>query len=64
MADEEYMAFCCNDLEHPCDFRIQARTREEVREHARTHLAREHNLEGPEAENRIEGAIRPTSAEK
>ncbi len=61
MADPEYMAFCCNDLEHPCDFRLQARTKEEVMEHAKAHLAREHGMEGPEATSRIERAIKPAN---
>ena len=39
MPDDEYMLFCCNDLEHPCNFRVQAKTKEEVMEHAKTHLS-------------------------
>lgn len=64
MPDDEYMTFCCNDLEHPCDFRIQARTREEVAEHARSHVAREHGMEGPEATRRVEEAIKPVTQER
>jgi predicted small metal-binding protein len=62
MPDDEYMMFCCNDLEHPCDFRVQARTKEEVMEHAKTHMSKEHGIEGTEAASRIEGAIKPASA--
>ncbi len=60
MVDEEYMTFCCNDLNHPCDWRTQARTREEVMERAKAHMASEHGVKemGEETEEKIKGAIR------
>ena len=38
MPDVEYMMFCCNDIEHPCDFRVQAKTKEEAMKHAKIHM--------------------------
>lgn len=58
MPDDEYMTFCCNDLEHPCNYKYQGKTQEEVMEHARSHVAAEHGMTGPSAEERIRSAIK------
>lgn len=59
MPDDEYMMFCCNDIEHPCNFKIQAKTKEEVAEHAKAHLASEHGLKGRDIAKKVEDAIKP-----
>jgi predicted small metal-binding protein len=66
MPDVEYMLFCCRDLEHPCGFRVQAKTKEETMEHARAHMASEHGMkEVPrETERKIEEAIKPAKVEE
>lgn len=60
MPDYEYMEFCCNDLNHPCDWRTTGKTREEVMEKTKAHMASEHGVKemGGEAEEKIKGAIR------
>lgn len=60
MSDLEYMEFCCNDLNHPCEWRTQARTKDEVMEQAKAHMASEHGVTEPgrDTEEKIEGAIR------
>jgi len=66
MPDDEYMLFCCNDVEHPCEFRVQARTEEETMEHARAHMAREHGMEDipEETERKMKESIKPVKVEK
>ena len=56
---DEYMVFCCNDIEHLCNFRIQARTRDAVEKYARAHLAGEHGRAGRDIAKRVEAAVRP-----
>jgi len=58
MPDDEYMTFCCNDLEHPCDYRYKGMNREDVMEHAKAHVEKEHGLTGTSAEERIRSAIK------
>lgn len=66
MPDVEYMTFCCSDMEHPCNFRVQAKTKEEVMEHAKAHMASEHGMmEMPkEMEKKMKEAIKPTKVEE
>jgi Protein of unknown function (DUF1059). len=62
MPDDEYMLFCCNDLEHPCSFRVQAKTKEEVMEHAKTHISDVHDMEvTPAMEKKMEKVIKPVN---
>jgi predicted small metal-binding protein len=56
--ESEYMTFCCNDPEHPCDYRFQGKTREEVMENARTHMEKEHGKTGRDVDERIRDAIK------
>ncbi len=60
MSDLEYMEFCCNDINHPCEWRTQGRTKEEVMDKAKAHMASEPGIEemGSETEEKIEGAIK------
>lgn len=66
MPDVEYMLFCCRDLEHPCEFRVQTKTKEEAMEHARAHMAREHGMEEipDETERKMKESIKPVKVEK
>jgi predicted small metal-binding protein len=66
MPDVEYMLFCCRDVEHPCGFSVQAKTKEEAMEHARAHMAREHDMEEipKETERKIEESIKPVKVEE
>ncbi|AKB13269.1 MAG: DUF1059 domain-containing protein [Methanosarcina thermophila] len=66
MPDVEYMLFCCRDLEQKCDFRVQAKTKEEVMEHAKVHMASEHGMKeiSEETERKIEEKIRPVKVKE
>jgi predicted small metal-binding protein len=66
MPDDEYMLFCCNDVENPCEFRVQARTKEEAMEHARAHMAREHGMEEipEEKEREMKESIKPVKVKE
>jgi predicted small metal-binding protein len=60
MPDVEYMLFCCRDVEHPCGFQVQAKTKEEAMMHAKAHMESEHGMEDipKDMENKIEDAIK------
>ncbi len=62
MPDMEYMEFCCNDPEHPCEFRVQAKTKEEVMEHAKAHTESAHGKEvTPEMEKEMAKTVKPVT---
>lgn len=65
MPDDEYMTFCCNDLENPCNFKVQAKTKEEVMEHAKAHVAMAHGMEeiSPGMAKKMEASIKPIKVE-
>ncbi len=54
------MEFCCNDIDNPCDWRTKGKTKEEVMEKAKAHMAKEHGVKemGKETEEKIKGAIK------
>jgi len=65
MPDTEYMLFCCRDLEHPCNFQVQAKTKEEVMEHAKSHAESTHGMDvTPEMEKKMEKAIKPVTVKE
>lgn len=65
MPDMEYMEFCCNDPENPCEFRVRAKTKEEVMEHAKAHAESAHGTEvTPEMEKKMEETVKPVTVKK
>jgi predicted small metal-binding protein len=66
MPDVEYMLFCCRDLEHPCGFSVQTKTKEEAMEHAKSHMASEHGMtEIPkEMNDKMEKSIKPVKVKE
>ena len=64
MADEEYKMFCCKEAP-TCGFQVQAKTKEEVMEHAKAHAESAHDIEvTPEMEKKMEKSITPVTVKQ
>ncbi len=45
MAQENYREFICSYIGPGCDFKVRAKTEEEVMRHAEMHISEEHGME-------------------
>ncbi len=65
MAEESYREFICSRIGPGCDFWVRAKSEDEVMQHAKMHVEKEHrSSETPgEMEKRIRSNIRPVKVQ-